>query len=237
VSERVAALKKKSRDTVVRAASHDALFAADAYIDEMDAQSLTHMQQFDELLRVEDLILYGVETVHRETKQRGSRNFDESLPASSFEMTLAGGAGRGWVSKDDLRNAKYLDSTRGKLKETKQRERNGKRTSAKRAVDNKKRTSAKRTVENKKRTAKGIAVGNKKEYQKRTPEQTDAAKLRLQEKRAEQCELNDKNREKLLVELRAGMEADAYDWPGPTFFSKSPISTASALRRSVGTRR
>jgi hypothetical protein len=118
VSAWVATNEARAQDAVVRAASHDALFAADAHIDEMDAQSLAHMQQFDELLRVEDLILYGVETVHRQTKQRGSRDFDESLPASSFEMTLAGGAGRGWVSKVDLRNAKYLDSTRGKLKET-----------------------------------------------------------------------------------------------------------------------
>jgi hypothetical protein len=50
VSARVAALEKKSRDAVVRAASHDALFAVDAHIDEMDAQSLAHMQQFTQYL-------------------------------------------------------------------------------------------------------------------------------------------------------------------------------------------
>jgi hypothetical protein len=109
------------------------------------------MQKFDEPLLVEDLRLYGVESVHRQTQQPGSRNFDESLAASSFEMTLAGGAKRGWVSKSDNLAAGYLDSTRDKLKETEQRERNGKRT------------------------AKGIAVGNKQQYQKRTPDQTEAA--------------------------------------------------------------
>jgi flavodoxin len=111
-------LEKKSRDVVVRAGSHDVLFAADAHIDEMDVQSSEHTEQFDELLRAEDLILYGVETVHRETKQRGSRDFYESLSTSNFEMALAGGEGRGWISKDDLHNTEYLDSTRGKLKET-----------------------------------------------------------------------------------------------------------------------
>jgi hypothetical protein len=143
----------------------------------------------------------------------------------------------GWVSKSDLLAAGYLDDARKKLKETYVKNNHDKRTSAKRTVENKKRTakgievgnkkrtSAKRTVENKKRTAKGIEVGNKKhnsakrtvenkkQYQKRTPEQTDAAKLRSQKTRAEKRELDDKNREKLLVELRAGMEADAYNWP------------------------
>jgi hypothetical protein len=58
----------RSRDTVVRAASHDVLFAPDVHIDEMDVQSLPHIEQFDEALRVEDLLLYGVETV-RPTKK------------------------------------------------------------------------------------------------------------------------------------------------------------------------
>jgi hypothetical protein len=65
VSAWVAANEARSRDAVVRAASNDAVFAADAQMDEMDAQSLAHMQQFDEPLRVEDLQLYGVKTVHR----------------------------------------------------------------------------------------------------------------------------------------------------------------------------
>jgi hypothetical protein len=101
VSARVATNEARSRDAVVRAASNDAIFAADAHIDEMDAQSLAHMQQLDDPLRVEDLQLYGVETVHRQTKQPGSRDFDESLPVSSFEMTLLGGVKRGLVSKSD----------------------------------------------------------------------------------------------------------------------------------------
>jgi hypothetical protein len=223
VSARVAALEKKSRDAVVRAASNDAVFAADAHTDEMDAQSLSlaHMQQFDDPLRVEDLQLYDVETVHRQTKQPGSREFDESLPASSFEMTLLDGAGSDWVSKDDLLAAGFLDDARRKLKETHSKNNNNKRTSAKRTVEDKKRTAEGFAVGNKKRTAKGIAVGNKKrtsakhneEYQKRTPEETDAAKLRLQEKRGDKRERDDKNREKLLVDLRAGIETDAYNWP------------------------
>jgi hypothetical protein len=96
-------------------------------------------------------------------------------------------------------------------------------------VENKKRTAEDIAVGNKKRTAKGIAVGNKKhtsakrnkEYQKHTPEQTDAAELRLQEKRADKRELDDKNHEKLLVELRAGMEVLTLT-TGPTLFSKTP---------------
>jgi hypothetical protein len=162
VSARVAANKVRSRDVVVRAASNDAVFAADAHIDEMDAQSLAHMQQFDEPLRVEDLRLYGVETVHRQTKQPGSRDFDESLPASSLEMTLLGGTKRGWVSKSDLLAAGFLDDARRKLKETHSKNNNNKRTSAKRTGENKKRTAEGIAVWNKKRTAKGIAVGNNK---------------------------------------------------------------------------
>jgi hypothetical protein len=119
----------------------------------MDVQSLAHMQQFDKLLRVQDLQLYGVETIHRQTKQPGSSNFDESLPASRFEMTLAGGAKRGWVSKTDLLAAGYLDDARRKLKETDQMERNGKRTVQGIPAGNKKRTAQGIAVENKKRTA------------------------------------------------------------------------------------
>jgi nucleoside-specific outer membrane channel protein Tsx len=84
-------------------------------------------------------------------------------------MTLAGVAKRGWVFKSDLLAAGYLDYARRKLKETQQRERNGKRTAQGIAVENKKRTAAK----------------NKKQYQKRTPEQTDATELRRRAKRAE----------------------------------------------------
>jgi hypothetical protein len=111
---------------------------------------------------VEDLQLYGVETVHRQTYKKGSRDFDESLPASSFEMTLAGGAKRGWVSKSDLLAAGYLDDARKKLKETQQMERNGKRTAQGIAAGNKKRTAQGIAAGNKKRAAQGIAARNKK---------------------------------------------------------------------------
>jgi hypothetical protein len=176
------------------------------------------MEQFDEPLRVEGLILYRVETC-----KKGSRNFDESLPVSSFEGTLAGGAKRGWASKSDLLGVNFIHSARDKLRETERRATNRKH--------------------NDKRTAKGIVVGNKKrtaanphkQYQERTPDQTDATELRRRPKRAERREVDDNNREKLLMEVRAGMEVDAYDWPNA--LSKSPTSTASALRRSVGTQR
>jgi hypothetical protein len=90
---------------------------------------------------------------------------------------------------------------------------NKKPTAKSTPVENKKRTAKSTAVENKKCTSAKRTVGNKKQYQKRTPDQTEATELRRQEKRAEQRELNDKNREKLLVELRAGMKADAHDWP------------------------
>jgi hypothetical protein len=67
------------------------------------------------------------------------------------------------VSKSDLLAAGYLDDARRKLKETHSKNNNNKRTAKGIAVGNKKRTAAKRHKEN----------------QKRTPEQTDAAKLRL----------------------------------------------------------
>jgi hypothetical protein len=155
----------------------------------------------------------------------------ESLPASSFEMTLAGG----WIFKDDLRNAENLDSTRGKLKETKKMEKNGKCTSVKRAVDNKKRTSAQHTVENKKCTAKGIRW----ETRNNTKSVPQSRRMRP----SYDCKRNVRSSANSMIRTeKSCWWSFAPVWKltlttGPTLFSKSPTTTASALRRSVGTRR
>jgi hypothetical protein len=222
---------------ITRTATNAAKYDADAYLDDANTQGLAHMQMVDDGLRVEDLRSFGVETVHRQTHSSRSAGFDNSLPESSFEMTLAGGTIRGWVSSTVLHSAGFLDTVKKPLKKKKLKEKNDKRTPSAKKASNAKRTpdkyakkasNAKRTPDksakkasngkrtpsakkasNGKRTdstkkesdAKRTSVSLNTSYKKRTPEQKEAAKLRLQKQRAEQQEFDGKNREKLLVAL------------------------------------
>jgi hypothetical protein len=215
--------EKKFLDVIQRSAATAAKYHADAYINDANTQALSHMQMVDEGLRVKDVRSFGVETVHRQTHSSRSPSFDNSLPESSFEMTLVGGTISGWVSSTLLRSAGLLDTVKKLLKKKKLKEKNDKRTLSAIKASNGKRTPDKsaKKASNGKRTlsatkssnAKRTPAGSNTLYKKRTPEQKEAAKRRVQDQRADQDEFDGKDREKLLVALRAGMEADAHNWP------------------------
>jgi hypothetical protein len=125
------------------------------------------------------------------------------------------------VSSNLLRSADLLDTVRKVFKKTKLKEKNDKRTPSAIKASNGKRTPSEKKASNAKRTPSAKKASNGKRtparlntsYKKRTPEQKEAAKRRLQEQRVDQDEFDGKNREELLVALRAGMEADAHNWP------------------------
>jgi hypothetical protein len=230
-------------DVIERTATTAAKFDVDVHINDTNTQALTHMQIVDEGLRVEDFRSFGVETLHRQTHSSRSPSFDNSLPESTFEMTLVGGTISGWVSTTSLRSAGLLDTVRKLFKKKKLKEKNDERTPSAKKVNNTKRTpdksakkanNAKRTPDmsakkasNAKRTpdksakkasdAKRTPAGLNASYKKHTPEQKEGAKRRLQDQRADQDEFDGKDREKLLVALRAGMETDAHNWPNAVF--------------------
>ena len=58
---------KTFHDIITHAATTAAEYDADSHLDDGNTQALAHMQMVDEELRVEDLLSYGVETVHRQT--------------------------------------------------------------------------------------------------------------------------------------------------------------------------
>jgi hypothetical protein len=227
--------EKTFHDIITRAATNAAEYDADVNLDEANTQALAHMQMVDDGLRVEDLRSVGVETVHRQTHSSRYSGFDNTLPESSFELTLVGGTIRGWASSTVLRSAGFLDTGKKLLKKKKLKEKNDKRTPSANKASNAKRTpdkSAKKASNGKRTPDKSTNKANNgkrtpsakktrhrppaslnSSYKQRTPEQKEVPKLRVQEQRADQEEFDSKNREKLLVALRAGMEADAHNWP------------------------
>jgi hypothetical protein len=123
--------------------------------------------------------------------------------------------------KNDKRTPSANKASNAKRTAPANKANNDKRTPSANKANNAKRTAPANKANNDKRTpsakkasdAKRTPAGRNTSYKQRTPEQKEAAKRRLQEQRAEQDEFDGKDREKLLVALRAGMEADAHNWP------------------------
>jgi hypothetical protein len=189
-----------------------AKYDADAYSNDASTQALVHMQMMDEGLRVEDVRSFSVETVHRQT--HNSRSPSALLRSAGLLDTVKKLLKKKKLKeKNDKRTPSAINASNGKRTPDKSAKKasNAKRTQSATKASNAKRTpdkSAKKASD-----AKRTPAGLNASYKKRTPEQKEAAKRRVQDQRADQDEFDGKDREKLLVALRAGMEADAHNWP------------------------
>ena len=67
--------EKTFHDIITRTATTAAEYDADSYLDDANTQALAHIEMVDEGLRVEDLLSFGVETVHRQTHSSRSPGF------------------------------------------------------------------------------------------------------------------------------------------------------------------